>query len=702
MQVTAQDSSTKATNYDWVEIYQKVADKLLSFKHNRPVLIEIIKKTYESADMPLPTLEDKRYPLTDICPFTVFGMFNKTLTYANRRKILTNFMRLLDLPLNGPETFDGIPVLNPQKSTFYAFYEGRGANDIDNLWEMYEAAIHHADSPSNESKERFEKWYDIVEKQLSVKWNLTMALFWIRPNCYLSLDGRNRWYIETSGEFSSHLAAQAKENRPTVPAAEEYLQMTDDILQEIKANKAPYTNFVEFSHHAWLVSEKTNKEMKLAGSRKQLILSKENGKYHIDIDITVEEWQEMLQMPDIFKPNALQMVQAWYQQPGHQASTRDIMNTTHPNHKGTPFNGVVKALGKNIVKHLNRFEVKRKDSQETVYWCIPFEGWDGKDGQFIWKLRDELAEAISALALGGNTDTELPLHAAEEEAPTCSAYTEADFLAEVYLSSADYQKLREMLLRKKNIILQGAPGVGKTFSARRLAWSIMGCKDNDRIKMIQFHQSYGYEDFIMGYRPCENGFHLKKGPFYAFCMQAAANPGKDYFFIIDEINRGNISKIFGELFMLMENEQRGESISLLYTDESFSIPKNLHIIGMMNTADRSLAMMDYALRRRFAFFTLQPAFKSAGFLRYLEQKNNRKFNRLISTIEELNEVISHDESLGSGFSIGHSYFCTSDETTDSWLNAVVEYELIPLLEEYWFDSPESVDNWKNRLRNSIR
>ena len=237
----------------------------------------------------------------------------------------------------------------------------------------------------------------------------------------------------------------------------------------------------------------------------------------------------------------------------------------------------------------------------------------------------------------------------EEEERSYPLYTPGDFLEEVFMPEEDYDRLVDILQSKKNVILQGAPGVGKTFAAKRLAYSIMGVKDIDRVMMVQFHQSYSYEDFIMGFRPSATGFELKKGTFYNFCKKAEIDTGNDYFFIIDEINRGNLSKIFGELFMLIENDKRGISLQLLYSDEKFAVPENVYIIGMMNTADRSLAMLDYALRRRFAFFEIRPGFETEGFRKYRMGINNEKFNRLISCVENLNNVISADESLGDGF-----------------------------------------------------
>nr|WP_242860401.1 DEAD/DEAH box helicase family protein [Desulfosporosinus sp. I2] len=279
-------------------------------------------------------------------------------------------------------------------------------------------------------------------------------------------------------------------------------------------------------------------------------------------------------------------------------------------------------------------------------------------------------------------------------------YTAEDFLSEVFMTEERYNTLKNLLIKKKNIILQGAPGVGKTYAAERLAYSTMGEKDTSRVMVIQFHQSYSYEDFIMGYRPTESGFSLTKGPFYDFCKEAEPDD-REYFFIIDEINRGNLSRIFGELLMLIENDKRGKEVRLLYSDEQFSVPENVYIIGMMNTADRSLAMIDYALRRRFAFFEFEPAFGSAGFKRYQATVANKNLDSLVGIVDAMNRVISSDASLGSGFCVGHSYFCTGDVIDDAWLSDLVEYELIPLIKEYWFDEPSKVEHWSQKLRGAI-
>lgn len=280
-----------------------------------------------------------------------------------------------------------------------------------------------------------------------------------------------------------------------------------------------------------------------------------------------------------------------------------------------------------------------------------------------------------------------------------TSYTKKDFLSEVYMNENQYDRLSGVLLNKMNLILQGAPGVGKTFTAKRLAYSLMGEKDDSRIEFVQFHQNYSYEDFVMGYRPSGDSYELKYGIFYQFCKKAENQPDKKFFFIIDEINRGNLSKIFGELLMLIEKDYRGTKATLAYNGMPFSVPKNLYIVGMMNTADRSLAMIDYALRRRFSFFEMAPAFESKGFKEYQHSLDNRTFNELISEIVKLNGEISRDKSLGKGFCIGHSYFCgkTKETCTNEWMQSVVNYDILPMLSEYWFDDDTKVQRWDHIL-----
>lgn len=283
-------------------------------------------------------------------------------------------------------------------------------------------------------------------------------------------------------------------------------------------------------------------------------------------------------------------------------------------------------------------------------------------------------------------------------------YDKQKFLNEVFIEESKYDSIVSILNKKKNIILEGAPGVGKTFMAKRLAYSIIGAKDEDKVKLIQFHQSYSYEDFVEGYRPFENGFKLEKGLFYDMCLKAESNPKSNYYLIIDEINRGNMSKIFGELLMLIESDKRGEKLNLAYSGNRFSVPENLYIIGLMNTADRSLALIDYALRRRFSFINIEPAFDNLKFIESFKNKFDNDYNNIIDIIKKINEAIEQDKSLGAGFKIGHSYFCPNLKDRKGNIKDIediIKYEIIPLLEEYWYDDPDSIIQWKEALIGAI-
>lgn len=348
----------------------------------------------------------------------------------------------------------------------------------------------------------------------------------------------------------------------------------------------------------------------------------------------------------------------------------------------------------------------RGESYLKDFKDLSFEAW-----RYSEKINKEQGNKTQEKVKSKSTDwvnEDIPSkptdNVAEPEKEYYSIYDIGTFLEEVYMEKDSYENLVALIKRKKNIILQGAPGVGKTFVAKRLAYSMLGTKNDSHIMMVQFHQSYSYEDFIMGYRPTAgNGFELKHGAFYNFCKKAESDRQHEYFFIIDEINRGNLSKIFGELFMLIENDKRDIELPLLYSEEKFAVPSNVYLIGTMNTADRSLAMLDYALRRRFSFYEMSPSFEMKGFLDYKTELNNKKFDHLIKCVKELNEDIMSDDSLGEGFYIGHSYFCNLDKNdVDNILDEIVSFELLPLLKEYWFDEPEKINKWTIRLMDAIK
>lgn len=274
-------------------------------------------------------------------------------------------------------------------------------------------------------------------------------------------------------------------------------------------------------------------------------------------------------------------------------------------------------------------------------------------------------------------------------------YTKTDFLNEVYFDEQDYNELRSLILKRKNVILQGAPGVGKTYIAKRMVYSILGKKDEDKILSIQFHEQYSNEEFIEGYRPDDIGIYkYKRGCFKRICNKARNDPNNKYFVIIDEINRGNITKIFGESFSLIEIDKRGKEnyIELACSRERFYVPENIYIIGTMNTFSDELLIKDFALRRRFCFYTIHPAFNNENFKNYYSQYP--LLSKVITGIKEVNEELNDD------IKIGHSYFCKITDEED--IKMTIRYNIEPLIKQYYRHDTKTAQKLINTLENTIK
>ena len=709
----------------------ELADKLLAFKDDRQALIATLQHVYAELGMDLPTLDSSGIP-TDIDPFTVYGLFNRGLATAKRWTVARGIGGALGVHAPLHDDFVGVPTLLNINATLYD-QARRGEGDIERLWDLFTVALAYADRPTEQTGAAFCRAYDAVLKQRNASWNVTMGLFWVRPYAYVNLSSRDRWFLSLPDRMPPDVNAEVS-RLASPPGAFAYLALCDRVLDAMSSGAYDYTTFPELSACAWRVSEQVNRENKQADKEKEEV-TQAAALGDADVE-TVRYW---LYAPgrgacmwDEFYTRGI-MGLAWGEigdltAYAHKEDLKAQMLQTYPEN-GTQKNdihalwqfanemkpgdvvfvkkGRSEILGRGIVAgdYVYDPEGGHYPNCREVRWTSA-GSWPIDERLAMKTLTEitdypELLSRIETFFEDSDDDVE-----SEEPLVIFPEYSARQFLNEVYMPEERYDAIVGLLRTKKNIIMQGAPGVGKTYAAKRLAYSMMGVKDASRVMLIQFHQSYSYEDFIEGYRPSGAGFELVKGAFYSFCKKAADDEENAYFFIIDEINRGNLSKIFGELFMLIESDKRGpkNKLQLLYSRELFYVPRNVHIIGMMNTADRSLAMLDYALRRRFAFVELRPAFDSDGFRDYCAGLDNPRFEALVCEVESLNRVIADDESLGEGFCIGHSYFCNmeADSCTDAALASIVEYELVPMLKEYWFDEPGKVREWSDRLRRSLR
>lgn len=710
----------KIIDRTWVDFYKELAEKLLEFREKRDELIIKIQKVYELAEIKLPTLE-RNNQLIDIDPFTIFGLFNKSsMKESNKIKILENISELLNIKSKVPSSFDSIPTINNMGATYYDFEGYRNENDIDDLWTLFSAALTYAKEKRAEYKNQFIKYFDLVMSKRGIgNSKLTSGLYWISPATYANLDSRSRWYIYESEKVPFEIISLMVMGNEKI-TAEEYLSIIYNLKTYLSSTKTSMSDFIDLSYEAWCYSEQVNKKKRDEIETTDADKDVESINYWMfSADSEAKHW-------DFFYDNSLLSIglnelgdfSAYIDKKEVKEKLQEV-NKVNNNYNNTANavwqftkemkigdivyvkKGQSKLIGWGIVSSRHHYNINREfsnsrqiDWKKQGEWITPVK----PSNKILTKITP-YSESVRKLNMLFETEKFDTVIDADLDFPK---YNSNQFLNEVFMNEKHYHSLVELIKIKKNVILQGPPGVGKTYAAKRLAYSIIGEKATSRVKMIQFHQSYSYEDFIMGFRPTETGFKLHKGTFYNFCKQAEEDNENKYFFIIDEINRGNLSKIFGELFMLIENDKRGTELELLYADEKFSVPRNVYIIGMMNTADRSLAILDYALRRRFAFFNMNTSFATIGFREYQENLQSSKFDELILCVQNLNKEIINDETLGEGFVIGHSYFSNLQEITDSILTNIVEFEIIPLIKEYWFDEETKVDIWSEMLRSTIK
>ncbi len=571
------DRDDRSSPFKWSGFYEEVANKLLTFQSRRNELfagiLDIASKVNGFSIVNDQFADGSIGPIKDICPFTVFGIFNRGITETNRKVIANELARLLGVSVPVPDSFDGIPILNNQKSWFYGYEKDRRQDDIGNLWEVFARAIDFADSPNEESQSNFAFAYDKATHISNTGWNLTMGLYWIRPWNFPTLDGQSRLYIEK--KLNIHIDLNGPKRRCN---ATDFLKVLETLEVRFKEDTYPVHSFPDLSFAAWLYGD---------------------------------------------------------------SKASDTTNVSEADAPGDEANA----------------------ASEEEFIAAPLVPYSidniVADGCFIG--RDKL------------------------------------------------QQILDRFSSKKNLILQGPPGTGKTWLAKRLAFALIRQRDDNKVRAVQFHPNLSYEDFIRGWRPMGDGkLSLVDGPFMEMIEIAINDPGSNYVVVIEEVNRGNPAQIFGEMLTLLEADKRtpNEALELSYRQfdgERVYIPANLYVIGTMNIADRSLALVDLALRRRFAFIDLEPKL-GKPWREWVQTRygfDSQTLDRIESNITVLNEMISADSGLGPQYRVGHSYVTPTGDNVISdggkWFRQVVETEIGPLLDEYWFDSPATSKKAKERL-----
>ena len=575
-------TSPEKQRFEWTDFYEAVAEKLLAHADDRTPLIEGIHEI--ASRVPgLTYLQDKfpdgtSGPLRDICPFTTMGTFNRSMTDANRKTIAGELAKLLGVTVPVPPSFEGIPVLNNQRSWFFAYADKRGAGDIDALWKVFVAASKMVDGDQLDTRDAFIRAYDEATQVWGVAWNLSTGLYWAHPWEFLTLDSQSRHYINKRLGLNVAISGQ---QGPCDGRA--YLKLLDDLRSRFGEDGYPVHSFPDLSLASWM-------------------------------------------------------------------------------------------------------------------------------------YKDPVDEPVPAGDIGTNAgaeqETEGEVREAFQVAAPIVPYSVEDILKDgCFLERAEIDRLLDRLRTKKNLILQGPPGTGKTWLAKRLAFALMGQKDDSKVRAVQFHPNLSYEDFVRGWRPTGEGkLSLADGVFMEAIKAASKDPSSKFVVVIEEINRGNPAQIFGELLTLLEAGKRtpNEALELCYPDADgkrrpVHIPENLYVVGTMNIADRSLALVDLALRRRFAFVGLEPRLGQVW--RGWVVKECAVHPGLVADIErriaELNDQIAADARLGKQFRIGHSYVTPAHRLeagdTKKWFQQVVETEIGPLLDEYWFDAPDEAQKSIARL-----
>jgi 5-methylcytosine-specific restriction enzyme B len=699
-----------AEHFTWVPIYKEVARSLLDWQERQGELIAFLERLRGKGLKITPFTdqdsEGGRLLMSEIDPFTFFGVFNRGIRTEQRVAILTEIKSLFGLSAPLPSDFDGVPILNNQRSWFVAYASERKSSDVKRLWEVFKAAL--TDNPLDDPI--FSKAFNEALEVKGTNLNLTIGLFWIRPGIFLNLDQTNRQFLSISLPIGGL-------------SAEFYIKTVREIANRWSFPELSYEAWLHLSNHEGALTSKQSEPSDVAYWMVGAYWSD-----HDPPDLTHQFLDEAV-WRNGYEDRYLEEVKSM------RVGDRIAIKSSSTRRENLPFDARNNTVSYLQIKAIGTVVANRGDGRVIeVEWDTAFQP---KTWYFythrgtVWRLRpeDPYAKRLIEFTFDNvpqdyewfcqewwdESGKKADLAPATAEFLEVQPYGIADIVASgVFAAESEIKQALDRLESKKNLILQGPPGTGKTFLARKLSYALMEARDDQRIEMIQFHQSYSYDDFVRGYRPVfdkPGSFGLKNGVFYNFCERARKDVDRRYVFIIDEINRGNLSQIFGECLMLIEADKRRQeyALPLAYNfpnEPHFFVPENVFLVGLMNVADRSLAFVDYALRRRFAFMTLQPEYGSERFKKWLSERNMNLMlvDLIIQRMSALNAIIRSDPLLGVNYEVGHSFFCPKgerlsdfSELDEAWYRSIIETEIVPLLREYWYDNIDRVEEARGRL-----
>lgn len=684
----------------WSEIYEEFATKLLEYKNDRKNLISKLQNVYEEIDMKLSKMESNG-EILDIDPFTIFGLFNKGITDDNRKRILGEIAKQFNLKNKVPFSFEGIPLVNNLRSTFFNFAEERGENDINNLWEVFESAIRYADNPTQGNKLKIESTYNNVIKQKGIQWNITMGLYWIRPNTYINLDSKNREFIIKQKILPEQFIKEVNQFK-NIPNGEQYIQLCDLLLEKIKDGRYGYRNFKELSFIAYernmSVDTVTQHNTQNTDIAKNTILYGPPGTgktyntvmYAVAIienkkleEIKKENYTEVIDRYNKYKEDGLIEFTTFHQSYGYEEFIEGIKPVIHSDEEDeTDIQyEVVPGLFKKFCDIAGK-PILRKEkcdigiNESPTIWKISLEG-SGENSTRTECMKnehirigyDEYGREITNLFKGAAGRhilnyfiNDMSIGDIVMSCYDCNTVDAIGVVTGEYEWHDEYPEYKR--LRKVNWIVKGIKeNIIKINNGSRLSNPTVYKLRMDLSDVMEIIEKYS-----------KNTIEVEEKK-------------KNHVFIIDEINRGNISKIFGELITLIEPTKRigqteGQKVRLPYSQKLFGVPNNVYLIGTMNTADRSIATIDTALRRRFNFKEMLPDEEVLDgiYVEYVSIKDIFiKMNKRITVLFDREHTL------------GHAYFLPlKDAPTIETLANIFENSIIPLLQEYFYEDYEKI------------